>query len=50
VTLRAGDNHLLLKLLKRGDSMRFTFGIRQNTGHPGGWGCEDWVVDMVDGV
>ncbi len=48
VTLRAGENHLLLKLLKRGDDLRFTLGMRHNTGHPGGFNCEDWVVDLTD--
>jgi hypothetical protein len=48
VTLRKGENHLLLKQLKRGDELKFTFGVRQSTGHPGGFNCEDWVVDLVD--
>lgn len=48
VTLRAGENTLLLKLLKRGDDLHFTLGIRQNTAHPGGFNGEDWVVDTVD--
>ena len=48
VTLREGENHLLLKLLKRGDDLRFTLGMRHNTGHPGGFNCEDWVVDLTD--
>ncbi|RPI97392.1 MAG: hypothetical protein EHM39_09550 [Chloroflexi bacterium] len=49
-TLQKGENHLLLKLLKRGDELKFTFGVRKNTGHPGGFNCEDWVVDLVDGI
>lgn len=48
--LHAGENHLLLKLLKRGDDLRFTLGVRHNTGHPGGFNCEDWVVDLEDGM
>ncbi len=48
VTLQKGENHLLLKLLKRGDELKFTFGVRKSTGHPGGFNCEDWVVDLVD--
>jgi ADP-ribosylglycohydrolase len=50
VTLRQGENHLLLKLLKRGDELKFTFGMRHNTGHPGGFNCEDWIVDLADAV
>lgn len=50
VTLQKGDNHLLLKLLKRGDELKFTLGVRKSTGHPGGFNCEDWVVDLVDGM
>jgi hypothetical protein len=48
VKLKAGANHILLKLLKRGDDLKFTFGIRENTGHPGSFNCEDWAVDTVD--
>ncbi|RPJ51392.1 MAG: ADP-ribosylglycohydrolase family protein [Chloroflexi bacterium] len=48
VTLQKGENLLLLKLIKRGDELRFTFGVRKNTGHPGGFNCEDWMVDLVD--
>ena len=48
VTLREGENHLLLKLLKRGDDLRFTLGLRQCLGHPGGFNCEDWMVDVAD--
>jgi hypothetical protein len=50
VTLYKGQNQLLLKLLKRGDELKFTFGVRQCTGHPGGFNCEDWMVDLVDSV
>jgi hypothetical protein len=48
VTLQKGENRLLLKLLKRGDELKFTFGVRKSTGHAGGFNCEDWVVDLVD--
>jgi len=49
VTLRQGTNQLLLKLLKRGDDLRFTLGLRAATDE---WrphhNCEDWLVDLVD--
>ena len=50
VVLRAGPNHLLLKLLKRGDDMRFTLGVRDRTvgEGPRGFNKEDWVVDLAD--
>lgn len=51
VTLRQGPNYLLIKLLKRGDDLRFTLGFRADTGT---WGrhhnCEDWLVDLSDVV
>ena len=51
VTLRQGANHLLLKLLKRGDDLRFTLGLRAATGERGrNQNCEDWLVDLSDGV
>lgn len=48
VHLQPGPNHLLLKLLCRGSQVRFTLGLRQNTGHAGGMNCEDWMVDLSD--
>ena len=54
--LRRGPNHLLVKLLKRGDELRFTLGLRADSGdaHPfrpnGGHNVEDWLVDLADGV
>ena len=54
--LRRGPNHLLLKLLKRGDALRFTLGFRADRGdrHPfrpnGGHNVEDWLVDLVDAL
>lgn len=48
VTLKPGPNRLLLKLLRRGSDARFTLGLRQHTGHPGRFNCEDWMVDIVD--
>jgi hypothetical protein len=48
VKLRPGPNHLLLKLLRRGSEVKFTLGLRHNTGHPGKMNCEDWMVDLQD--
>lgn len=52
VRLRAGANQLLVKLLKRGDELKFTLGIREdrNRRHPGSFNCEDWAVDLADAV
>jgi hypothetical protein len=49
VRLRQGPNHVLLKLLRRGDDLRFTFAVRENAGACGGnHNCEDWVTDLAD--
>lgn len=48
ITLKAGENHLLLKLVKRGDDLHFTLGLRHDLGHPGGFNCEDWMVDTTE--
>ena len=48
--LLKGPNRLFLKLLKRGNFLKFTLGIRAATGHPGGANCEDWLVDLADAV
>jgi ADP-ribosylglycohydrolase len=49
VKLRQGPNQLLLKLLKRGDDLKFTLGLRARTDR---WrpnhNCEDWLVDLAD--
>jgi ADP-ribosylglycohydrolase len=52
VTLRAGRNTILIKLLKRNDGFRFTLGIRHATGPYAHYGFNalDWVVDLVDEV
>ncbi len=50
VTLRPGPNRLLVKLLKRGDDLKFTLGLRANTGHPHGHNCEDWLADLADTI
>ena len=46
VTLRQGENHLLVKLVKRGDDLRFTLGLRADNGR--GHNVEDWLVDLQD--
>jgi ADP-ribosylglycohydrolase len=49
VTLRRGENHFLLKLLKRGDELRFTLGLRAATDrYRAGHNMEDWLVDLAD--
>jgi hypothetical protein len=48
VQLKPGPNQILLKLLRRGDEVKFTFGLRHDTGHPGKMNCEDWMVDLQD--
>ncbi len=50
VTLRPGPNRLLLKLLKRGDNLKFTLGLRADTGRRRGHNTEDWLVDLADAV
>ncbi len=48
VELREGENHILLKLLKRGDEVHFTFGVREH-GEQRPWhNGQDWVVDLED--
>jgi ADP-ribosylglycohydrolase len=49
VSLRAGENHILVKLLKRGDDLRFTLGFRAKTDRRG-FNSEDWLVDLADVV
>jgi len=53
VHLREGENLILVKLLKRGERLDFSFGIREYTqDHKwrpgGGHNVEDWVVDLAD--
>jgi len=53
VHLREGENVILAKLLKRGDRLDFSFGIREHTPDHrwrpgGGHNVEDWVVDIAD--
>ncbi len=46
ITLRQGENLLLVKLVKRTDHLRFTLGLRDNT--EGRWWGLDWLTDLVD--
>jgi ADP-ribosylglycohydrolase len=51
IRLRKGKNQLLLKLLKRSDTLKFTIGFRDlSTGHGfgGGGNHQDWIVDLAD--
>lgn len=50
VQLRAGPNRLLLKLLRRGDTLRFTLGLRAKTAEHSHHNQEDWLVDLADRV
>jgi len=52
LSLNEGENHLLLKLVRHGDSQRFTLGFRETTDawRPNCHNCEDWIVDMADVV
>ncbi|MEN6480013.1 MAG: ADP-ribosylglycohydrolase family protein [Anaerolineales bacterium] len=44
--LRAGANRLWLELVRRGDEMRFTLGIRQSG--PRGRNGHDWCTELAD--
>jgi ADP-ribosylglycohydrolase len=48
VELTAGPNHILLKLLRRTDYMRFTLGFRERKENDQGQNTEDWMVDLAD--
>jgi len=48
VVLRSGANHLLVKLLRRGDDMRFTLAVREFDGERKGQNNQDWIVDLSD--
>jgi ADP-ribosylglycohydrolase len=50
VTLREGENTLLLKLLKRSDHVRFTFGVREYGERRPHHNTQDWIVDLADRV
>lgn len=46
VSLRRGENHLLVKLIKRGDVLNWSFGVREARAE--GHNRNDWCVDLVD--
>ena len=48
VRLRQGENHLLVKLIKRGEVLRWTLGIRRTEPRPH-HNANDWCVDLADG-
>lgn len=52
VELRQGSNRLLIKLVKRGERLKFTLGLRARTDRyrPDSHNCEDWLIDLVDVV
>jgi hypothetical protein len=47
VHLKQGENRFLLKLVKRGDSLHFTFGLRE-VGQRQGQNANDWIVDTSE--
>jgi len=46
IQIKKGRNRLLLKLLKRGDEVQFSFGIRQPLGTPEFPRKNDWITDL----
>ncbi len=48
VHLKAGPNRLLLKLVKRGDELHFTFGLRAVGTLHRGFNANDWIVDLSE--
>ena len=50
VRLNKGPNRLLLKLLKRGDTFRFTLGFREAGSRGDHQNNGDWLVDLADVV
>ncbi len=51
VELRQGPNQLLLKLLKRGEDLKFTLSLRAATGkYRPTFNYEDWLIDLADAV
>ena len=54
IRLRKGSNQIVLKLLKRGDTLRCTFAVR-DVATPHGYGSiifnwQDWTIDLADGL
>ena len=55
IQLRAGENQILLKLLRSGEGFRFTLGVRdkprEGEGNYNGWyNAQDWTIDLADVV
>jgi hypothetical protein len=48
VHFKQGPNRLLLKLLKRGDELHFTLGLRETGPTRQGFNENDWIVDTAD--
>lgn len=48
VHLKAGPNRMLLKLVKRGDELRFTLGLRAVGTLHQGFNANDWIVDTAE--
>jgi len=51
VTLREGENEIVLKMVRPRDETRLTLGIREPSGYRGThFNTTDWVVDLADRV
>ena len=56
VKLQAGQNQLIVKLVKRSDDLRFTLGLRESRDEPQSgvdgrpYNNEDWLIDTADRV
>jgi hypothetical protein len=48
VELKEGTNQILLKLLRRTDSMRFTLGFRERKPNDNGQNTQDLMIDLED--
>ncbi|CAN5847707.1 hypothetical protein BH24DEI2_BH24DEI2_22050 [soil metagenome] len=54
VKLRSGENHIIVKLVKRSDTLRFTLGLREGRDEvrmgldKRGYNHEDWLIDTED--
>ena len=48
VRLKAGANRLLVKLVKRGERLDFSLGLRHRTRPDGRFNDEDWMTDLAD--
>lgn len=53
VNLRAGENQILLKLLRGGEGFHFTLGVRDKPAdrmYDGWFNAQDWSIDLADAV